>query len=84
MCDHYGIAYERELIDEISNARNTLFHEAIWASTLLGFGYSGRYLHTFLGRLNERLICALAGYDNKFSRAPWHFMGWQSFDEFNS
>ncbi|GAC20703.1 hypothetical protein GARC_3749 [Paraglaciecola arctica BSs20135] len=84
LCDYYGIAYEKNLVEEICKARNELFHEAMWADTILGMGRSNRRFGRCLGRLNEKLICSLSGYNNKFSKEAWHRMGWSSFDLFKS
>ncbi len=41
------------------------------------------HLDKWLGRLNARLIVALAGYNNDFIKQGWSFMGWQPFGKPN-
>lgn len=81
LCGHFEIKQSDKHIDDIYALRNGLFHEALWDGNTPGFGLGEAYHSVrWLERLNSRLIVAIAGYNNKFIKTGWWFMGWQSFD----
>jgi hypothetical protein len=70
----YGVAVNPALIDKIYKVRNGLFHEALWTGMTMGYGATdpdAYYLPHHLRRLNARLLCKIAGYDNEYARSVW-------------
>lgn len=84
LCDAFGIRYEKDLINEICNARRLLVHEAMWVEATIGHASNGGRLQSCLERFNERLICAIGGYENEFVRFIWSTMGPKIFDKANN
>lgn len=83
LCDEYSIRYELDQIDSISERRNELFHEALWDGGTPGLKFSDSFqLAGWLSRLNSRLIVAIAGYQNEYSKSAWWYMGSELFDKF--
>jgi len=81
LCQAYGVPENKDLIDKISKLRNELFHEALWDGNTPGLRSGEAFLmEKWLGNLNSRLIVALTGYRNDFTRRGWWFFGWQPFD----
>lgn len=83
LCDAYSV-FNEELVNRIYNARNNLFHEAMWVESMIGFGSPDRdayQLPLHLARLNARLICGITGYRNEYTRSPWWVMGTFEFDK---
>ena len=81
LCQEYGVPENKDLIDKISKLRNDLFHEALWDGNTPGLrGGEAFLMEKWLGNLNSRLIVALTGYRNDFTRRGWWFFGWQPFD----
>lgn len=71
--DH-GLHKNNSLVDKIYKARNKLFHEVIWAETMLGFKSDKNNTTLFslhLNALNSRLICGLTKYRNDYSTSEW-------------
>jgi hypothetical protein len=81
VCDAFGIQYKKELINDICNARRLLVHEAMWVDTSIGHAVDNKQLKFHLARFNARLICALAGYRNEYTRSTWASMGAFIFDK---
>lgn len=79
----YDIKPNPDLVTTIYNARNDLFHEALWAGAMMGYSPtatdSTQYPH-HLRRLNARMLCAIVGYKNSFTQSVWWAMGRFSFD----
>lgn len=81
LCEKYEIPYSDEYICKIYSLRNDLFHEASWDGGTPGFAPSEAFRNAqWLERLNSRLIVAVTGYSNQFSKSGWWFYGWQQFD----
>lgn len=83
LCDAYSV-FNEELVSRIYNARNDLFHEAMWVESTIGFGSPDRdayQLPFHLARLNAQLICGITGYKNQYTRLPWWVMGTLEFDK---
>lgn len=83
LCDTYSV-FNEELVNRIYDARNNLFHEAMWMSSTIGFGSPDRdayQLPFHLARLNAQLICGISGYKNQYIRLPWWVMGTLEFDK---
>ena len=85
MSEHYSIQYMEDRAKKIADLRNSFFHEALWDGATPGFG-SSRSFHEqiWLGKLNARLIVAITGYQNEFSRSSWWTFGTNIFDKFES
>lgn len=83
LCDAYSV-FNKELVNRIYNARNNLFHEAMWVESTIGFGSPDRdayQLPFHLARLNAQLICGITGYKNKYICQPWWVFGTFEFDK---
>lgn len=84
MCRRYSVAENAETIERIVTLRNELFHEALWDGSTPGQRVgNNRSIEKWLGKLNAKLIVAMAGYANEFTRRGWWSFGRQSFDRFN-
>lgn len=74
----YDVPIDEKIVDVIYQARNDLFHEAFWAGAMMGYAParpdSVQYPR-HLRRLNARLLCAITGYRNTFTRSIWWAMG---------
>lgn len=86
MCERYRIRADdlhESTIKRIVDRRNALFHEALWEGAQPSGGGSslGFYDVFALHRLNQRLICAVLGYQNLFVCSPWHTLGPAHFDK---
>ena len=83
MCSAYGIQTNKRIVTLIYIARNNLFHEAMWAGGMVGYGTTepgaSQYSRN-LARLNARLLCAIAGYKNAYTASVWWAMGGFLFD----
>ncbi|MFA5915705.1 MAG: hypothetical protein WC830_19345 [Burkholderiales bacterium] len=78
LCDSYGIPLNEELVDKLYDARNGLFHEAMWAGAMIGHPTPERdafYYPHHMARLNARILCAITGYRNTFTSSVWWAMG---------
>lgn len=87
LCDFFNINYKKDDIKLITDIRNELFHESLWTGNIIGHGFpegEQENAHIKLMKLNERLICSVIGYNNKFSRTPWAYLGTWEFDEYNN
>lgn len=82
LLSEYGIPCDGVLVDKLYNARNDLFHEAMWVGSSIGFGSPDQDAYYFphhLSRLNSRLICGIVGYRNDYLESVWWAMGRFSF-----
>ncbi len=80
LCDAYSL-FNEDLINRIYNARNNLFHEAMWVKSTIGFGSpdgDAYQLPRYLSELNSQIICGITGYKNKYTRLPW--WTWQTLE----
>lgn len=85
LCKEYSI-YNEDLINPIYNARNNLFHEAMWVDSTIGFGSPDNdayHLPLHLARLNAQIICGITDYKNKYIRQPWWVRDTLEFDKMN-
>lgn len=82
LCGKFRLAQNRNLIKEIVELRNGLFHETFWAGQQPGAGArrSAYYASAHLRRLNQRLIPALLGYQNQFVSTQWWSLTWFPFN----
>lgn len=74
----YGVPTNDTLVERIYEARNELFHEAMWVDSAFCYGSSDAnafYLPHHLGRLNSRLICGISGYRNEYAGSVWWTLG---------
>lgn len=71
----------KEIVEKIVRLRNQLFHEALWDDSQPCTGVaSDTFLQTYnLRRLNQRLIPALLGYNNRYVQTCWWSMGHRIF-----
>lgn len=73
LCDAYSV-FNEKLVNRIYNARNNLFHEAMWVNSTIGFGSldgDAYQLPYYLASLNAQLISSITGYKNEYARSPW-------------
>jgi len=77
---HFGIPMEESQIGEIIRLRNELFHESLWDGGQPG-AHSERAFPQVnnLKRINERLICGIAGYRTRFLSTEWWHIGQVAF-----
>ncbi len=86
MCEFYSISYKATTLEQIVKLRNELFHETLWDG---GMPTSGKSHFAFfaadhLHRLNDRIITALIGYKNNFSKSTWESPNQFLFDEMDA
>lgn len=85
LCDAYSV-FNEDLVNRIYNARNNLFHEAMWVESTIGFGSpdgDAYQLPRYLSELNSQIICGITGYKNQYSRLPWWTRQTLEFDKMN-
>jgi hypothetical protein len=85
LCHEYSV-FNDDLINRIYNARNNLFHEAMWVESTIGFGSPDRdayQLPRYLSSLNSQIICGITGYQNQYTRTAWWTMQMLGFDKMN-
>ena len=73
LCNQYSV-FNECLINRIYNARNDLFHEAMWVQSTIGYGSpdgDAYQLPRYLAGLNAQIICGITGYKNKYVHSPW-------------
>ena len=73
LCSQYSV-FDENLINRFYNARNSLFHEAMWVKSTIGFGspdIDAYQLPRYLAELNAQIICGITGYKNEYTRCPW-------------
>lgn len=83
LCDAFSIP-EHDEIGRIYKLRNELFHEALWLGDTPGMGANRMLEVLWLRKLNARLIVAISGYENEFTKSRWNTMGWELFDRYQS
>jgi len=72
LCDKFEIMYKKEIITEIVNLRNKLFHETLWGNEYSASCSSKYRKYVFyLHKLNECLIPAVLGYNNDYAKRNW-------------
>ncbi len=84
LCQAFGIPAKEDLIKEIVEARNELFHETLWDHSQPCIAKGGSAYHMLpyhLRRLNQRLIPALFGYGTPYVNTKWWVMGPFLFDQ---
>jgi len=85
VCDGLKIPYKQELIDDIVELRNVLFHEALWGNSnpcySLPSSKSYELYDYHLRRLNKRIIPYLLGYYTPYINTGWHYLGRFIFDK---
>lgn len=79
----FGIQFDDIKINEIYTLRNELFHQALWdGGQPCTRSSDSTFYHQYnLSRINNRLIPALLGYNNKYIGSPWWCMGSFKFDK---
>lgn len=79
LINEYGIKSNDDLIKQIYEERNKLFHEAIWANTsICNSSQEANALYPLpyhLDRLNSRIFCKMTGYCNEYASSKWWTMG---------
>jgi hypothetical protein len=86
LCKHFEVPYDNNQIDLIYELRNEFFHEALWEGATPGLSLkpsTSFYTVKWLDRLNSRLIVAITGYRNDYTRSGWWFFGWEPFGKFS-
>ncbi|QBB69335.1 hypothetical protein ELE36_02510 [Pseudolysobacter antarcticus] len=82
MCNLFGVAADETMFENFIKLRNALLHEALWDNSTPGEAMGkDPNVDKWLKNFNARLIVAVAGYQNSFSRSKWTHMGWQPFDK---
>lgn len=83
LCQQFEIPPRGDLIRDIIDLRNGLFHETLWDGSQPGTAVSNCsfILPSHLRRLNQRLIMALLGYKTPYIKTEWWFFGNYSFDQ---
>jgi len=79
----YGVPMDDQISKLLYRARNDLFHEAIWAGAIVGYPPElpdSHHFPRYLRQLNARLLCAMVGYRNSFTKSVWWAMGKFLFD----
>lgn len=86
MFDKFGMQIEDDKITEIYSLRNELFHQALWdgGQPCTGSSSNAFYQQYNLSRINNRLIPALLGYNNKYVGSSWWSMATFLFDKDDS
>jgi len=85
LCYEYSV-FNEDLINRMYNARNNLFHEAMWVESTIGFGSPNRdayQLPQYLSALNSQIICGITGYKNQYIRTEWWTRQMLDFDKMN-
>lgn len=83
LCGAYGIPIDKTVVKPIYEARNDLFHEAMWAKAMIGYAtpkQDASHYPRHLARLNSRVLCAITGYRNSYTCSVWWAMGSFLFD----
>lgn len=83
LCNEYSI-FNEDLVNRFYNARNNLFHEAMWVESTIGFGSPDRdayQLPYYLATLNAQIISSITGYINQYAHCPWWTMQTLEFDK---
>jgi hypothetical protein len=85
ICDKFKIPYEQDIVNDIVELRNTLFHEALWDYSKpcfsLRFSKYNQLYDYHLRRLNKRIIPYLLGYYTPYINTGWHYLGTFIFDK---
>ena len=83
LCEHFGIPIKNDLVKDIVQLRNQLFHETLWSNSQPGTAVKGSaFMQSYnLRRLNQRVIPALLDYRNDYVKTGWWFLGPFSFDK---
>jgi hypothetical protein len=83
LCQAFDIPFKKDLVDEIVDLRNKLFHETLWDGSQPCTAVStSAFMSTYhLRRLNQRLIPVLFGYKTPYVQTGWWFLGTYSFDQ---
>jgi len=81
LCQKFGIPLKEELISDIVQLRNDLFHETFWDRSLPCTASSdSAFMSSYhLRRLNQRLIPALFAYNTPYVKTKWWHFGTFSF-----
>lgn len=82
-CERFGIPIDNGLVRRIVSLRNDLFHETLWDGSqpcTAGSADASQQPYN-LRRLNQRLIPALLGYNNRYVHSIWWSLSARSFDK---
>lgn len=73
LCQFYNLFYDEQVLKEIYNLRNELFHEALWDNKLPSreFSMIGFKSSIALRQLNQRLIVAIFDYQTTYLQTRW-------------
>ena len=82
LCKKFAIPYEAKRVKRLVTLRNELFHETLWDSSQPCTAVAAdTFMKPYdLRRLNQRLIPALLGYDNRYVHTIWWSIGAFQFD----
>jgi hypothetical protein len=76
MLQHFAMPSHASHVQKIIALRNDLFHETLWDDGQPGSGTRAGVEQTDnLFRINDRLLCAIAGYGGPYLTAPWWSIG---------
>jgi len=83
VCNHFEIAFNTEIVKEIVDLRNKLFHETLWSNSQPGTAVFGNafYHSQNIRRLNQIIIPAILDYKNDYLKTFWWTMGSSSFTQ---
>lgn len=82
-CQRFSIPCDNVLVGRIVALRNNLFHETLWDSSQPCTAVSDDAFRQpyNLRQLNQRLIPALLGYNNRYVRSIWWSLSARSFEK---
>lgn len=82
-CQRFGIPIDNGLVRRIVSLRNDLFHETLWDGSQPCTAVSADAFQQpyNLRQLNQRLIPALLGYNNRYVHSIWWSLSARSFDK---
>jgi len=83
LCVEFELYGNPDLVKEIVDLRNALVHTALWDGSMPGTGGSTRswLVPGHLRRFNQRLIPAVLGYGNHYTKTNWATLGTCAFDK---
>ena len=82
LCEKFAIPYDAKGVERLVTLRNELFHETLWDSSQPCTAVAAEaFIKPYdLRQLNQRLIPALLGYDNRYVHTIWWSRGAFPFD----
>ncbi len=81
-----GLYENKELREEIIELRNNLFHQSLWGKSNIPCSPKGPdpfYRTLELRKINHRIIAAILGYQNRYTKSDWTKLHSWGFDNPN-